>query len=160
MICTEFEAFFLINVYVPNSGSLLKNLEDRKLWDAHFLRYVKKLKSMKPVIICGDLNVAHQPIDLKNDKANYNKTAGYTQFEIDGFNKLLNLGLIDSFRHLYPKKIAYTFWSHRFNARVRNIGWRIDYILIDTGLVNKVIDVTIFSNIMGSDHCPIGVALK
>jgi len=160
LICAEFEAFFLLNVYVPNSGKLLQNINERKLWDVHFLRYSENLKSIKPVIICGDLNVAHQPMDLKNDQANYNRTAGYTQIEIDGFNKLLNLGFIDTFRYLHPTKIAYTFWTYRFNARVRNIGWRIDYILIDIVLLNKVIEANIFSNIMGSDHCPVGISLK
>lgn len=160
LICAEFENFFLINVYVPNSGNLLKNLNDRKIWETHFFNYIKQLKSIKPVIICGDLNVAHQSIDLKNDKANYNKTAGYTQIEIDRMTKLLNLGFIDAFRYLYPNKIAYSYWSYRFNARLRNIGWRIDYVLVDTTLVKKVINATIYSNIKGSDHCPVGIELN
>lgn len=160
LICAEFENFFLINVYVPNSGRLLKNLNDRKIWDTHFFNYVKKLKSIKPVIICGDLNVAHQSIDLKNNKANYNKTAGYTQIEIDGMTKLLSLGFIDTYRYLYPNKIAYSYWSYRFNARLKNIGWRIDYVLVDTTLANKVINAIIYSNIEGSDHCPVGIELN
>lgn len=145
---------------MPNSGNLLKNLNDRKIWETHFFNYIKQLKSIKPVIICGDLNVAHQSIDLKNDKANYNKTAGYTQIEIDRMTKLLNLGFIDAFRYLYPNKIAYSYWSYRFNARLRNIGWRIDYVLVDTTLVKKVINATIYSNIKGSDHCPVGIELN
>lgn len=160
LICAEFENYFLINVYVPNSGELLKNLNDRKIWDTHFFNFIKKLKSIKPVIICGDFNVAHHSIDLKNDKANYNKTAGYTQIEIDGMTKLLNLGFIDAFRYLNPNKIAYSYWSYRFNARLRNIGWRIDYVLVDTTLINKVINATIYSNIEGSDHCPVGIELN
>lgn len=158
-ICVEFSNFFLINVYAPNSGLKLKRLDYRKIWDSRFLNYIARLKKQKPVLICGDLNVANKAIDLKNDKANYNKTAGYTQIEINGINNVLNCGFIDSFRYLYPHKIAYTYWSYRFNARAKNIGWRIDYILVDTVLKNRIKEASIFSDVLGSDHCPIGVQL-
>ncbi len=111
------------------------------------------------MIITGDLNVAHQPIDLKNPKSNYNKTAGYTEVEIQGFKSLLNAGFIDTFRYLYPDKIAYTYWSYRFNARARNAGWRIDYFLVSEDLIDKVQDVIIHSEIMGSDHCPLSLII-
>ena len=159
VICAEFLNFFIINVYVPNSGLKLQKLEYREIWDIDFLNYIIHLKKQKPVLICGDLNVAHQPVDLKNNKANYNKTAGYTQVEIDGVKKLLNLGFIDSYRYLYPYEIAYSFWSYRFNAREKNIGWRIDYILVDSDLKNAIKEASVFSTIFGSDHCPIGVTL-
>ena len=159
VICAEFPNFFLINVYVPNSGLKLKRLDYRKKWDSVFLNYITHLKKQKPVLICGDLNVAHQAIDLKNDKANYNKTAGYTQVEIDGINNILNSGFVDSFRHLYPDKIAYTYWNYRFNARAKNSGWRIDYILVDVILKNSIKEASIFLDVFGSDHCPIGVQL-
>ncbi len=158
-ICAEFSNFFLINVYTPNSGLKLKRLDYRKTWDSDFLKYITRLKKQKPVLICGDLNVAHQAIDLKNDKANYNKIAGYTQVEIDGIKNVLNSGLVDSFRHLYPHKIAYTFWNYRFNARANNSGWRIDYILVDDVLKNRIKEASIFSEVLGSDHCPIGIEL-
>jgi len=148
-----------VNVYVPNSGQQLVRLSYRKKWDADFLRYLKTLEIIKPVIVCGDFNVAHQPIDLKNDKANYNKTAGYTQIEIDGMQNLLNAGFVDSFRYLHPTKVAYSFWSYRFHARARNIGWRIDYFLISKSLVNNIKDVKILSDYQGSDHCPISLEI-
>jgi exodeoxyribonuclease III len=153
--CAEYSNFYLVNVYVPNSGQGLKRLEYRKLWNADFLKYLNKLKKIKPIIVCGDFNVAHQPIDLKNDKSNYNKTAGYTQVEIDGMTSLLNLGLIDVYRYLNPKKIEYTYWSYRFKARERNTGWRIDYFLISEVLIKKIKTSTILTSIDGSDHCPI-----
>lgn len=153
--CAEYAKFYLVNVYVPNSGSQLDRLDYRKIWDADFQDYLKNLEKTKPVILCGDLNVAHQAIDLKNDKSNYNKTAGYTQVEIDGMDRLLNRGFIDSFRHLHPEKVAYTYWSYRFKARERNTGWRIDYFIISKSLLPKVKSVEIFSEYMGSDHCPV-----
>ncbi len=159
VICAEFSNFFLINVYVPNSGLKLKRLDYRKKWDSVFLNYITRLRRKKPVLICGDLNVAHRAIDLKNDKANFNKIAGYTQVEIDGMNNILNNGFVDSFRHLYPDKIAYTYWSYRFNARAKNSGWRIDYILVDVVLKKSIKEASIFSDVFGSDHCPIGVQL-
>jgi exodeoxyribonuclease-3 len=153
--CAEYENFYLVNVYVPNSGQKLDRLKYRKQWDADFLDYLKKLEKIKPVIACGDFNVAHQAIDLKNDKSNYNKTAGYTQVEIDGMNNFMGSGFVDAFRYLHPNTIAYTYWSYRFNARARNTGWRIDYFLVSNTLVKNLKSVELLSEYYGSDHCPI-----
>ena len=114
--CATYEDFFLVNVYVPNSGQKLGRLAYRQKWDSDFLNYLKNLEKTKPVIVCGDFNVAHRAIDLKNDKSNYNKTAGYTQIEIDGMDNFIGSGFVDSFRHLHPDKVAYTYWSYRFKA--------------------------------------------
>lgn len=160
IICAEYQNFYLVNVYVPNSGQELKKIAYRKKWDKDFLKYLKKLERIKPVIIAGDFNVAHQPIDLKNDKANYNKTAGYTQIEIDGMTNIINEGFVDSFRYLHPNKVAYTYWSYRFKARERNTGWRIDYFLISKSLLNNIKSVEIVSQYYGSDHCPIILEMK
>lgn len=157
--CAEYQDFYLVNVYVPNSGQQLDRLDYRKHWDQDFLKYLKNLEETKPVIVTGDFNVAHQPIDLKNPKSNYNKTAGYTQIEIDGMNALFDAGFVDTFRILHPKEIAYTYWSYRFKARERNVGWRIDYFLVSKSLMDKVKSVNILSNIQGSDHCPISLEI-
>jgi exodeoxyribonuclease-3 len=157
--CAEYEDFYLVNVYVPNSGQQLDRLDYRKKWDADFLAYLKNLEKKKPVIACGDFNVAHRPIDLKNDKSNYNKTAGYTQVEIDGMDNFIGSGFVDTYRKLYPDEVAYTYWSYRFKARERNTGWRIDYFLISKSLVDKLRSVKIYSEIFGSDHCPIGLEI-
>ncbi len=159
IICAEYTNFFLINVYAPNAGQALERLAYKQRWNSRFLVYLKDLEKTKPVIVCGDLNVAHRPIDLKNDKANYNKTAGYTQIEIDGMDALVNAKFFDSFRYFHPNEEAYTFWSYRFNAREKNIGWRIDYFLISKALINKVKSVNINSDIYGSDHCPISLEI-
>ena len=153
--CAEYSDFYLVNVYVPNSGQKLDRLDYRKKWDSDFLKYLKHLEKTKPLIVSGDFNVAHQPIDLKNDKANYNKTAGYTQVEIDGMDNFLNTGFVDSFRHYHPDEVAYTYWGYRFNARERNTGWRIDYFLVSNSLVDKIKAVEILSEYYGSDHCPV-----
>lgn len=160
VLCTEFDNFYLVNVYVPNSGQELVRLDYRKTWDADFSNYLKALKNTKPVILCGDLNVAHQAIDLKNDKSNYNKTAGYTQVEIDGMDNLLAVGFVDSYRYFYPEKEAYTYWSYRFKARERNSGWRIDYFLVSKSLMDSVRNVGILSEYFGSDHCPIQLEIN
>ena len=160
IVFAEYPSFYLVNVYVPNSGEKLERLDYRKQWDKDFLTYLKKLEQTKPVIACGDFNVAHKSIDLKNDKSNYNKTAGYTQVEIDGMDNLLKSGFIDSFRYLHPNKIVYTYWSYRFKAREKNIGWRIDYFLISKSLIDKVKSVDILSNFYGSDHCPISLEIN
>ncbi|WP_372768383.1 exodeoxyribonuclease III [Lutibacter sp.] len=157
LICAEYSNFYLINVYAPNAGQKLERLDYKKTWNSHFLAYLKKLASIKPIIACGDFNVAHHPIDLKNDKANYNKTAGYTQIEIDGMDAIINSGFVDSFRFFHTKEEAYTFWNYRFNAREKNIGWRIDYFLISEKLINKVKSVNIHPEFFGSDHCPISL---
>lgn len=159
IICAEYSHFYLVNVYVPNSGQGLVRLEYRQEWNADFLKYLKNLETKKPVILTGDLNVAHQPIDLKNDKSNYNKTAGYTQIEIDGMTEMLNAGFVDTFRHFHPEEVAYTYWSYRFKARERNTGWRLDYFLISKNLTKNVKAVTILPDYFGSDHCPIGLEL-
>jgi len=160
VICLEFDTFFLVNVYVPNSGQQLERLDYRKTWDEDFRSYLINLKKSKPVIICGDLNVAHRPIDLKNDKANYNKTAGYTQIEIDGMDSLLNAGFVDTYRHFHPDSVAYTYWSYRFKSRERNSGWRIDYFLVSEPLFEKIKNVAILSEYYGSDHCPIQLEIE
>src|SRR5690606_1641095 len=157
--CAEYEDFYLVNVYVPNSGQKLERLDYRKIWDIDFLAYLKNLEKIKPVIACGDFNVAHRAIDLKNDKANYNKTAGYTQVEIDGMDNFIASGFVDSFRLLHPDTVAYTYWSYRFQARERNTGWRIDYFLVSPSLVEKIKSVKIYSEIYGSDHCPVGLEI-
>ena len=158
--CAEYEKFYLVNVYVPNSGQKLDRLEYRKQWDIDLLKYLKNLEKTKPVIVCGDLNVAHSSMDLKNDKSNYNKTAGYTQIEIDGMDNFIKAGFVDTFRFFHPNDIEYTYWSYRFKARERNTGWRIDYFLVSESLIEKIKDVTIYSNVFGSDHCPIGLEIN
>lgn len=160
VISLEFEQFYLINAYVPNGGAGLKRLDYREQWDKELAQYIKKLDSRKPVVFTGDLNVAHEPIDLARPKQNYNKTAGYTQIEIDGFKNLLNTGLTDTYRHFYPEKIEYTFWNMRFNGREKNVGWRIDYFLVSNRFLDKIKDSYILNEYMGSDHCPIGLELN
>lgn len=155
ILCAEFDTFYLVTVYVPNSGAGLDRLDYRKSWDDDFRNYLLDLEKLKPVIICGDLNVSHRPIDLKNDKANYNKTAGYTQVEIDGMDNLIASGFVDTFRHFNPDKVAYSYWGYRFNARERNAGWRLDYFLVSTNLLEKIKSVGILSEYYGSDHCPV-----
>lgn len=155
IICAEYPDFYLVNVYVPNSGQQLERLNYRAKWDADFLKYIKDLEKVKSVIIAGDFNVAHQPIDLKNDKANYNKTAGYTQIEIDGMTNMIHADFVDSFRYLHPNRVAYTYWNYRFKARERNTGWRIDYFLLSKALIHKIKNSVILSEYYGSDHCPI-----
>jgi exodeoxyribonuclease-3 len=161
VMCLEYETFFLVNVYVPNSGSELKRLDYRQDWDLAFFEYLKKLENRKPVIVCGDFNVAHKPIDLTHPKANYNKSAGYMQVEIDGMDRFTQNGLVDSFRHFYPdKKEAYSWWSYRAGAREKNVGWRIDYFLVSKSFISSVKTAFILGEIMGSDHCPVGIELK
>lgn len=160
VIATEFEDFIMVNVYVPNSGSGLKRLDYRASWDAAFAKYLKKLRKKKPIIVTGDFNVAHQPIDLARPKPNYNKTSGYTQVEIDGIDGLLKVGLVDAYRMLYPEKVEYTFWSVRFGARAKNVGWRIDYFLVDERLKDKIKDCKIHTEMMGSDHCPLELVMN
>lgn len=160
VLTTEFKEFYLVNVYVPNSGEGLKRLDYRAEWDEAFSAFLKKLRKKKPVIVTGDFNVAHQPIDLARPKENYNKTSGYTQTEIDGMDKILKAGFIDSYRYLHKEKIQYSFWSVRFGARAKNVGWRIDYFLIDEKLKSNIKSASIHDQLMGSDHCPIEVELK
>lgn len=159
VIALEFDDFFLINVYTPNSGSELKRLEYRQRWDEIFLSYLKTLEEKKPVIVCGDLNVAHKDIDLARPKANYNKNAGYMQEEIDGMDNLCDAGFIDSFRHVNNDKVKYSWWSYRAGARAKNVGWRIDYILTSANIAAGIKSADIFNDILGSDHCPVMVDL-
>lgn len=155
----EFENFYLINVYVPNSGSEMKRLDYRKTWDSDFLKFCKSLNKSKPVVVGGDFNVAHKEIDLARPKENYNKTSGYTQVEIDGLDNFIKAGFIDSFRKFNPDKVLYTFWNQRFRARERNTGWRIDYFLVSSELISKIKSADIHNDIMGSDHCPLSLEL-
>ena len=159
VLTCEFEEFYFVTVYVPNSGGQLLRLDYRISWDKAFLQFLKNLERSKPVIVCGDFNVAHQPIDLKNPKANYNKSAGYMQQEIDGLDNYLNSGFIDTYREFYPDSIAYSWWSYRFNARAKNIGWRIDYFLSSNSIRNQIKDAFILDKMMGSDHCPVGIEM-
>lgn len=160
VLCAEYENFYLVTVYVPNSGSDLRRLAYRQTWDLAFFNYLKNLENQKPVLVCGDLNVAHRPIDLTHPKANYNKYAGYMQEEIDGMDRFVGNGLVDSFRHFYPEKTgAYSWWSYRAGARAKNVGWRIDYFLVSERFVPQIKSVSILSEIMGSDHCPVAIEL-
>ena len=159
VLALEYPKFYLVNVYVPNSGQELVRLSYRKGWDIDFLDYLKSLEKTKPVIVCGDLNVAHQPIDIARPKPNYNKSAGYTQVEIDGFTRMIDNGFIDTFRHLHPEEVAYTWWSYRANAREKNIGWRIDYFLVTGSLRNILKSAFINPQYTGSDHCPLGIEI-
>jgi len=160
VICLEYKSFFLVNVYVPNSGSELKRLGYRQDWDKAFFKYLKNLEIVKPVIVCGDFNVAHKEVDLARPKANYNKSAGYMQEEIDGMDRLTSGGLADTFRRLYPDETGrYSWWSYRAGARSKNIGWRIDYFLVSESFLPSVKDAFIIENLMGSDHCPVGIEI-
>lgn len=156
----EFDDFYLVNVYTPNSQRGLARLEYRLEWEDVFREYLKELDSKKPVIICGDLNVAHKEIDIKNPASN-RKNAGFTDEERAKLTELLDQGFIDTFRHFYPdKKDAYSWWSYFSNARERNIGWRIDYFLVSDRLKKSLTDAAILSYIMGSDHCPVTLELE
>lgn len=160
VLTAEFDSFYLVNVYVPNSGNGLKRIDYRETWDTALLNHLIKLEKTKPVILCGDLNCAHQPMDLKNDKSNYNRTAGYTQREIDGLSRFMEKGYVDSFRNLHPDEVAYSWWSYRMNARANNVGWRIDYFLVSGNYMNNVEEAFILPDHLGSDHCPVGILLN
>jgi len=155
VITAEFEKYYVIVVYVPNAQRELTRLSYRMEWEEAFLNYVKGLDAKKPVIYCGDLNVAHQEIDLKNPKTNH-KNAGFTDEERGCFTKVLANGFVDSFRYLYPEtKDAYSWWSYMGNARAKNVGWRIDYFVVSEKLKDEIKDAKIHPNVMGSDHCPV-----
>lgn len=160
IITAEYEKFYLVTAYVPNSGNELVRLDYREDWDDEFLKYLKGLEEKKPVVVCGDFNVANTEIDLARPKSNYNKTAGYTQREIDGFNDFLAAGFIDTFRSLHPEEIKYSYFSYRANARQNNVGWRIDYFLVSESLKDKIESADIFKEYEGSDHVPIQLQLK
>lgn len=156
----EFKQFYLVTVYTVNSQNGLKRIDYRAKWDEDFKAFILNLEKNKPVIVCGDLNVAHQEIDLKNAKSNYNKSAGYTQIEIDGLSNILEAGYTDTFRQLHPEEIKYSWWSYRFNCREKNIGWRIDYFLASKKLTSKVKAANIHNDVIGSDHCPVSLELN
>jgi len=160
VITLEFAEFYLINVYTPNSQRELARLDYRMKWEEDFGAYLLNLDKQKPVIVCGDLNVAHQEIDIKNPKTN-RRNAGFTDEERNKMTSVLASGFTDTFRALYPDKLdAYTWWSYMMNARARNIGWRIDYFLVSNRLAPSVAEASIYADIMGSDHCPVGLELK
>ena len=149
-----------MTVYTPNAGEGLKRLDYRETWDNAFREYLLWLNKRKPVIVCGDFNVAHQPIDLARPKENYNKSAGYTQKEIDGFSKLLETGFTDTYRNLYPDVAKYSYWSFVTSGREKNVGWRIDHFLVNQKLLSNVKDALIYNEYHGSDHCPVGVKIE
>lgn len=160
VITLEFEKFYMITVYTPNSQDELKRLDYRMQWEDDFLAYLKNLEKNKPVIVCGDLNVAHKEIDLKNPKTN-RKNAGFTDEERAKFTALTEAGLTDTFRYFYPElEGAYSWWSYRFHAREKNAGWRIDYFLTSNMLNDNLKDAVIYKDIFGSDHCPVGLMLE
>ena len=159
VITAEFEKFYAVTCYTPNSQNELKRLEYRMTWEDAFLEYLKKLDSSKPVILCGDLNVAHKEIDLKNPKTN-RKNAGFTDEERSKMTALLDSGFTDTFRHFYPEKEQiYSWWSYRFKAREKNTGWRIDYFIVSEDIKDKVRDASIHTAVFGSDHCPVSLTL-
>ena len=159
VITLEMEEFYLVCVYVPNAQDGLKRLDYRMKWEDDFLAYIKRLDEKKPVIVCGDLNVAHQEIDLKNPKTN-RMNPGFTDEERGKFTTWLDNGFTDTFRHLYPEQVTYSWWSYRFKAREKNTGWRIDYFVISQRLNERIADAKIHTEIMGSDHCPVELDLK
>ena len=158
VITLEMEDFYLVTVYTPNSQDGLRRLDYRMTWETDFLAYLKRLDSQKPVIVCGDLNVAHQEIDLKNPKTN-RRNAGFTDEEREKMSILLDNGFTDTFRFLHPEEVTYSWWSYRFKAREKNAGWRIDYFLISDRLRPQLTGATIHTEIFGSDHCPVELNL-
>ena len=160
VITAEYPTFFVVTVYTPNAGEGLARLDYRERWDRQFMEYLQWLSRRKPVIACGDFNVAHQPIDIARPKENYNKSAGYTQREIDGFTRLLEAGYVDTFRRFYPEEVKYTYWNFVTNARAKNAGWRIDYFLVSESLIGNVKDALIYNQYLGSDHCPVALKIE
>ncbi len=160
LITLEFEDFYMVTVYTPNSQSELKRLNYRMKWEDDFKKYLKELDKKKPVIVCGDLNVAHKEIDLKNPKTN-RKTAGFTDEERNKFTELLNAGFIDTFRYFYPtEENIYSWWSYRFKAREKNAGWRIDYFCVSEKMKDRLESAKIHTEVLGSDHCPVELIIK
>ena len=159
-VTLEYEDFYLVCVYTPNAQDGLKRIDYRMSWEDDFRAYLMELDKKKPVIMCGDLNVAHEEIDIKNPKTN-RKNAGFTDQERQKMSELLSSGFVDTFRHVYPDKTgAYSWWSYRFNARKNNAGWRIDYFIVSNRLAEKITATPIYSEVMGSDHCPVGLELE
>ena len=159
VITLEFEKFYLVNIYVPNSKRELERLDYRMIWEDEIRKYLCNLNKKKPVIMCGDLNVAHEEIDLKNPKTN-RRNAGFTDEERNKMTELLNANFTDSYRYIYPEKIAYSWWSYMGNARAKDIGWRIDYFIVSSDIKENIKDAYIFKDIYGSDHCPVGLDIK
>ena len=160
VITLEFDEFYMVTVYTPNSQNELKRLDYRMQWEDDFRNYLVELDSKKPVIVCGDLNVAHKEIDLKNPKTN-RKNAGFTEDERNKFTELLDLGFIDTFRYFYPdKENIYSWWSYRFKAREKNAGWRIDYFCASERLKDRLVSASIHTEVLGSDHCPVELVIK
>ncbi|NLL94079.1 MAG: exodeoxyribonuclease III [Clostridiales bacterium] len=160
VITLEFDNFYMITVYTPNSQTELARLDYRMKWEDDFREYLIKLDKKKPVVVCGDMNVAHKEIDLKNPKTNH-KNAGFTDEEREKMTKLLSSGFVDTFRYFYPEqKDIYSWWSYRFSARAKNIGWRIDYFLTSKSLEGNLIDAKIHTEVMGSDHCPVELDIE
>ena len=158
VITAEYEDFYLVCCYTPNAQNELKRLDYRMTWEDAFRAYLQKLDAVKPVILCGDLNVAHQEIDLKNPKTN-RRNAGFTDEEREKMTDLLAAGFSDAYRTLYPEKVEYSWWSYRFKAREKNAGWRIDYFIVSNRLMDRVADAKIHTEIFGSDHCPVELTL-
>ena len=159
VITLEMDTFFLVTVYVPNSQDELKRLDYRMRWEDDFLSYIKRLDAIKPVIVCGDLNVAHKEIDLKNPKTN-RRNPGFTDEEREKFSQWLDSGFTDTFRFLYPEQVTYSWLSYRFRAREKNTGWRIDYFVVSSRMNDQIADAKIHTEIMGSDHCPVELELQ
>lgn len=158
VVTLEMAGFYLVCCYTPNSQDGLKRLDYRLSWEKDFSRYLSQLDQQKPVILCGDLNVAHEEIDIKNPNTNH-RSAGFTDEEREAFGNLLASGFTDTFRALYPEVVKYSWWSYRFQARQKNVGWRIDYFVVSNRLMPQVADAAIHTDVMGSDHCPIGLTL-
>ena len=160
VLTAEFEDFFLVNVYTPNSKNELERLPLRyKKWDPEFLQYLKELENTKPVVVCGDFNAAHEEIDIARPATNHH-SAGFTDEERQGITNMINAGLIDTFRFLHPEDVRYTWWSHWGNARANNVGWRIDYFFVSKALEKNLKSAEIFEDVFGSDHCPISIELE
>ena len=159
IITLEFENFYLVTNYTPNAKRELERLDYRMVWEDETRKYLLELNKKKPVIMCGDLNVAHEEIDLKNPKTNKGN-AGFTNEEREKMTELLNAGFIDSYRYLYPEKIEYSWWSYMGHAREKNVGWRIDYFIVSNDFRENIKDATIYTEILGSDHCPVGLEIK
>ena len=160
VITLEFEDFYLVNVYTPNSKRELERLDYRQIWEDEMRKYLLKLNENKPVVMCGDLNVAHKEIDLKNPSSN-RRNAGFTDEERNKMTELLNVGFVDTFRYLYPdKEEQYSWWSYMGRAREKNVGWRIDYFIVSEDVKEKIIDAKIYPEVMGSDHCPVGLDIS
>ena len=159
VITLEMDTFFLVTVYVPNSQDELKRLDYRMRWEDDFLSYIQRLDAIKPVIVCGDLNVALKEIDLKYHKTN-RRNPGFTDEEREKFSQWLDSGFTDTFRFLYPEQVTYSWWSYRFRAREKNTGWRIDYFVVSSRINDQIADAKIHTEIMGSDHCPVELELQ